>query len=109
MNPALFGNGSIDEEYHFDRNVYFSPTTKPVQFFNGETLEQWKKRGQDAKSVIADPKFLDAAKKDFRLQPDSPAKAMGFKEFDAKQAGRRKDAPPLPATVPVAHAYPDPR
>jgi hypothetical protein len=37
--------------------------------------------------VIADPKFVDAAHFDFRLQPDSPAYRIGFVPIDASRIG----------------------
>ncbi|MDR0326885.1 MAG: right-handed parallel beta-helix repeat-containing protein [Planctomycetaceae bacterium] len=81
----------------------------PVDF-NGKTLAEWLARGRDVGSVIADPKFVDPKKRDFRLQPDSPALAMGFVPFDFSKAGvygepkwiqRAKDfVPPVHPNVP---------
>ena len=43
--------------------------------------------GHDQHSLIADPKFVNAAEHDFRLQPDSPAFQLGFAPIDTSQIG----------------------
>jgi hypothetical protein len=42
----------------------------------GSFLESQRQRGMDTHSLVADPKFLDAARHDYRLAPDSPARAL---------------------------------
>ena len=36
---------------------------------------------------MADPLFVNPAKRDYRLQPESPAIAIGFKPYDWSRAG----------------------
>lgn len=55
-----------------------------------ETLDEWQSwlaTGGDRHSIIADPKFLDPAKDDYRLAPDSPAFALGFKQIPTEKIG----------------------
>ena len=42
---------------------------------------------KDVGGIIADPKFVDAKNRDFRLQDDSPARSIGFVPFDFSRAG----------------------
>jgi len=101
----LLGSNWNDNNFKLDRNVYWNAAGKPVTFFGGLTLEQWRaKRGQDLNSIIADPLFVDPERDDFRLKPDSPALKVGFQPFDASRAGRTsppvltKELPPVPRT-----------
>ncbi len=55
--------------------------------FGERNLADWLKLGIDSGSIVADPKFIDPRRDDFRLQPDSPAIRLGFKPFDDRQAG----------------------
>lgn len=47
----------------------------------------WVAAGFDKNSKIADPKFIDPAKDDYRLSPDSPALALGFKPIPVELIG----------------------
>lgn len=80
-----------DANVRLQKNVYYDASGEPVTF-EGMSLEQWQRSGKDAGSIVADPKFVDPARFDFRLQPDSPALALGFKPFDYVRAGVYGDA-----------------
>lgn len=57
------------------------------------TLEQWQALGYDQHSTFADPMFVDAAKGDYRVKPESAALKLGFKNFDVSRAGLLPDFP----------------
>ena len=59
----------------------------------------WLKLGHDAQSVLADPLFVDPGKDDYRLRPESPAFALGFKALPLEKIGLY--ASPERATWPV--------
>ncbi len=69
-----------------DNNCYWNAAGKPVDFV-GMSVEQWREKGYDKSSVIADPLFVDPNNRDFHLKADSPALKIGFKPFDYTKAG----------------------
>jgi len=72
----------------WDYNLYFREGGGPVTFMK-YTFDQWKAKGLDVHSLVADPQFVDPAKGDFSLKPDSPALRLGFKPIDLSQVGPR--------------------
>lgn len=48
------------------------------------------KSGRDTNSIVADAKFFDPSNGDYRVKEESPALAMGFKNFPMDQFGVRK-------------------
>ena len=72
-----------------DRNVYWNAAGKTVGFPGGD-LEQWRKRGHDRHSLIADPKFRDPEKGDFSFADESVVTKVGFMPFDVSKAGVRR-------------------
>jgi hypothetical protein len=56
-------------------------------------LESRRAEGLEAHSLAADPRFVDPARGDYRLQPDSPALKLGFAPIDVARIGPRKRAP----------------
>jgi hypothetical protein len=53
-------------------------------------LEQWRALGFDRSSLFGDPRFVDPAKGDYRVRPQSPAIKLGFNNFPMDQFGRFK-------------------
>ena len=85
--PLLSGNWS-GTNFRLDHNLYFQKGGQAVTFA-GASLADWQKRtGQDRHSRIADPKFVDAARHDFRLKPDSPALDDRLQAVRLHQSGR---------------------
>jgi hypothetical protein len=72
-----------------DHNLYWNGGGSPPKF-PADNFEAWQARGFDKHSRIADPLFVDPAHDDFRLQPDSPALALGFRPIDFSSVGPRK-------------------
>ncbi|HPC49343.1 MAG TPA: right-handed parallel beta-helix repeat-containing protein [Kiritimatiellia bacterium] len=64
--------------------------------------EAWQMAGADRDSVVADPQFVDAARGDFRLKPDSPALKLGFEPIAFDKIGPYPDA--ARATWPIIEA-----
>jgi hypothetical protein len=69
----------------------------------GKSWAQWRAMGRDKGSIIADPKFVDPKKRDFRFASDEVIKQTGFQPFDYSQAGVYGDA----AWSALAKAIPD--
>ncbi len=71
----------------WDENVYWHPGgAEQLRFFRHQ-FEDWQALGLDRHSVIADPQFIDANAYNFQLQPDSPARKLGFQPIDTSRVG----------------------
>lgn len=73
--------------YEMRNNLYWNTAGLPVQFVDTDLAGWQAKTGHDEGSQVADPLFVDAAKRDFRLKPESPALKMGFIPTDVTTAG----------------------
>ncbi len=54
-----------------------------------EISPQWRLRGHDQHSLIADPLFVAPEQDDFRLRTNSPALNLGFRPIDLTRVGIR--------------------
>lgn len=84
----LLNGGWENNQYRFDKNVYYNVSGNPVRFLNW-SFNNWQKRGQDIHSLIANPLFADPGRGDFSLEAGSPALKMGFKPINASTVGPR--------------------
>jgi hypothetical protein len=100
----LLGSNWSDDKYKLDHNLYWRTDRQPIDF-KGMSLDQWRAKGQDVHSIIADPQFVDPHKGDFRLKLDSPASQIGYVAWDVANAGRlngkSKDPKLAPPAFPV--------
>lgn len=92
-DAALMRTGYRPEAQVSRHNVYWAGADRVNEkLFSGAelpfvTFNEWQAKGHDAASVMADPLFVDAARRDFRLRPESPALKMGFKPTDLSKIG----------------------
>jgi hypothetical protein len=78
-------NGVPPENNRVVRNICVGKWAETVWHARPEWLTQ-----QD-NLVGADPRFVAPAKQDFRLQPDSPAWALGFQRIPVEKIGPQPD------------------
>ncbi len=74
-----------------DANLFDAVKGKPYFEVGGKklTLKQWQTLGHDINSIVANPKFRNLDKRDFRLPADSPALRLGFIPIDLSKVGPR--------------------
>lgn len=91
-NDNLLSRVWRNGDYSVNRNLYWT-TSKAEPLFDGRDWDEWRATsGQDKDSLIADPLFVDAANRDFRLKPGSPAEKIGFRPIDPTGIGLSGDA-----------------
>jgi len=81
-----------------DQNVIFAPAAEDfrVQWeahplgLERSSYAEWQAMGFDSQSVVGDPRFVDPAKENWRLKPDSPALSLGFAPIPFESIGIRK-------------------
>jgi len=72
-----------------DYNLYFDATEGRPTKLQTFTLDEWKKKGLDQHSIVADPLFTDPDNGAFTLRPNSPAFKLGFRPIDLSRVGPR--------------------
>lgn len=90
---VLLGGNWSNDHYQSDWNVYFDarPDAKPLRFMEA-SLEQWRARGHDSHTLVADPLFVAPREFDFRFRPGSPAFQVGFLPIDISRVGPQPPA-----------------
>jgi len=87
---TAIGYRADEAQIDYRSNLWFrvNEDGTPGEFdFRGKTFEEWQALGRDVDGIVADPLFVDAANRDFRLRENSPALAIGFVPFDYSRAG----------------------
>jgi len=84
----FMGGGCASVKGVWANNVWWD--VRGTATFGGTRWEQWCREDREWNSVNADPLFVDAKKHDFRLKPESPAFARGFRAWDYAEAGVEK-------------------
>jgi len=80
-----------DDKFVMDYNLYWRVGGEAVRF-GSWSWEQWRAKGRDQHSLIADPLFRDPDHGDFRLKSGSPALRVGFTPPDWSGVGPRPPA-----------------
>jgi hypothetical protein len=90
---VLLGSSWSDDQFAIDWNCYWDTRAgnAPSDMkFAGGSLEQWRTRGHDRHSQIADPLFAALGKDNFTLPKTSPALKLGFQPIDLTKVGPRR-------------------
>lgn len=88
---TLLGSNWSNDNYLMDRNLYWDTRAGAAESmkFSNASWGEWRARGHDTNSLIADPLFVDPRTFDLRLQPTSPALSLGFRPIDLSKVGVR--------------------
>jgi hypothetical protein len=73
----------------FDYNLFYNYRGGPTVggWKEAKTFSEWQAKEFDRHSLFADPMFVDPARGDYRVRPDSPALKLGFKNFPMDDFG----------------------
>lgn len=87
-NGPLF-SGRWGDDVQMDHNIYFDTRSIQGNTATMDAIRAWQKRGHDLHSLFIDPMFVAPRHNNFRLKPNSPAIAFGFKPIDLTDVGVR--------------------
>ncbi len=109
-DTVLLGADWTGDNFVLKNNLYWNTRFgQNLRFPGSKTLAEWQKdSGHDAGSLVADPLFVNAARDDFRVRSNSPARKVGFEPFEVAAGPRveskvldRKKLPPNATFPPV--------
>ena len=78
-----------DANVVLDRNLYWKADGGEIRFAD-LSWDEWRAKGMDTHSIIADPLFVDPENGVFTLRPGSPASKIGFRNISIRKVGPRK-------------------
>ncbi|MHB8952185.1 MAG: right-handed parallel beta-helix repeat-containing protein [Pirellulaceae bacterium] len=88
------GERSLDERLaagqplgEWNKNLYWHTQGQDQLRFYRRDFAEWQALGLDTDSLIADPKFVDPAQRDFQLTAESPAFGLGFQPLNIREVG----------------------
>lgn len=67
--------------YYIDKNIYWHQSDTSKLSWVYKTFEKWQEIGNDLKSFVTDPLFVDADKRDFNFRSKEAYEKIGFKPF----------------------------
>jgi len=71
----------------WNQNLYWHTAGADRLQFYRRSFSAWQAVGLDRESLVADPLFVDPARRDFQLAPDSPAWDLGFQPLNIQEVG----------------------
>ena len=84
------GAGDRLKDTKTDFNLFWCPANPR---WGQRHIDEQRRHGVELHSLSADPMFVDVERNDLRLQPESPARALGIRTWDISTAGLLKGHP----------------
>lgn len=105
----LFGleyQGKTGDNVQFKKNLYWQPGGAPFKL-GPFSWEEWRSKGQDEGTILADPEFRNPKIGDFRPRNSKALKAIEFEMFERLGPEKRPDKLPksVPNTFPIPKEF----